>query len=145
MERLWNRFVSMREGRLTKTVFNWDYKHDKGWCSEIKLIFDKSGLAELYASKSICDRSIKSVINNEYEKLSETAQTQWRNGLDTRSKTKLYRNIKSDYKIENYVTMHLLWHLRSFIAQLRTGALPLHIETGRYRHVKTEKRFLFYM
>ena len=39
--------------------------------------------------------------------------------------------------------MHLPWHLRSFIAQLRTGTLPLHIETGRYRHVKPEKRFCF--
>ena len=39
--------------------------------------------------------------------------------------------------------MHLPWHLRSFIAQLRTGTLPLHIETGRYRHVKPEKTFCF--
>ena len=93
MVRLWNRLVSMREDRLTKKVFNWDYKHDKEWSSETKLIFDKIGLAELYDSKSMCDRSIKPVINTVHEKLSETAQTQWRNSLQTQSKTKNYRLI----------------------------------------------------
>ena len=36
--------------------------------------------------------------------------------------------------------MNLSRSLRSYIAQIRCGVLPLHIETGRYRNLKVEER-----
>ena len=48
----------------------------------------------------------------------------------------LYRNIKKKNSCENYVIMFL----RSFIAQVRPGTLPLRIETGRFRNLKIEER-----
>ena len=48
--------------------------------------------------------------------------------------------IKHELGCENYVSMQLPKHLRSYIAQIRTGTLPLRIETGRFRKLKIEER-----
>ena len=45
-------------------------------------------------------------------------------------KLRTYVQIKDEYKCENYVSMNLSRSIRSYIAQIRCGALPLHIETA---------------
>ena len=39
---------------------------------------------------------------------------------------------KSDYALEGYVTNYMSRSVRPFLAQLRLGILPLHVETGRF-------------
>ena len=51
-----------------------------------------------------------------------------------------FKTTKAEYKCENYVSMNLSRSIRSYIAQIRCGVLPLHIETGRYRNLKVEER-----
>ena len=64
----------------------------------------------------------------------------WKVDITNQPKLRTYRLIKQQYKCENYVSMYLPRHLRSFVAQIRCGVLPLHIETGRFRHLKLEER-----
>ena len=55
--------------------------------------------------------------------------------------TILYSDIERLYiYTENYICDFLSRHQRSLIAQLRTGILPLHIETGRYYRTPLEQR-----
>ena len=48
------------------------------------------------------------------------------------NKLRLYRRVKKDLIPEHYVKNSLPRHLRSCIAKLRCGTLPLTVETGRY-------------
>ena len=48
--------------------------------------------------------------------------------------------IKDKYEAEIYVKLNLEKHKKSLLAQLRTGVLPLHIETGRFQNKKLEDR-----
>ena len=48
--------------------------------------------------------------------------------------------IKPEYGTENYVVCNLSTRQRSSCAQVRSGVLPLTIETGRYVNVEEEKR-----
>ena len=52
--------------------------------------------------------------------------------------------MKSYYACEKYVCAPLTKRQRSLCAQLRSGILPLHLETGRYRGVVDEERLCIY-
>lgn len=41
---------------------------------------------------------------------------------------------------ENYLEMHISKSLRSIIAQIRYGILPIRIKTGRYKREPLDKR-----
>lgn len=47
-------------------------------------------------------------------------------------KLRTYKTFKNDFGLENYVSFNLSKAERSHMAQLRSGILPLRIETGRY-------------
>ena len=64
----------------------------------------------------------------------------WNTDISNQPKLRTYIQIKDEYKCENYVAMNLSRSLRSYIAQIRCGVLPLHIETGRYCNLKVEER-----
>ena len=59
-------------------------------------------------------------------------------------KLRTYVTIKNRFGKEKYVTAPLAKRQRSLCAQLRSGVLPLHLETGRYRGTKEEDRTCFY-
>ena len=45
----------MKDDRLTKKIFMWDYKQKNGWCSEISKIFHKFNLGQKFSDKQFCD------------------------------------------------------------------------------------------
>ena len=55
----------------------------------------------------------------------------------------MYQKLKNSYLPERYVTQNLSPNLRSCIAQLRFGILPLHVETGRYVSQSREQRVCY--
>ena len=57
------------------------------------------------------------------------------NGLHCLPKLGTYILFKSEYCTENYLKLYLSRSHRSLLAQLRTGILPLRIETGRYQNI----------
>ena len=133
MLRMWNRLIRTDDTRLVKKVFLWDYDlNTSNWCSEIEQILEISNLLHVYHEKSIC-------CLDELEKILLTEnQTQWRNQCISMPKLRTYIQFKSIYCTESYVKMYLTRYERSLLAQIRSGILPLRIETGRYYNVKDD-------
>ena len=125
----------MENERITKIIFNWEY--DLGlnnWCNSVKQILIDCGLQQNYESKCLCDlRYIES-------KLAAINEVDWKNNLCKKPKLILYQKLKESYLPEKYVTQNLTFNLRSCIAQLRFGILPLHIETGRFSAKSRDQR-----
>ncbi len=48
--------------------------------------------------------------------------------------------LKYHYNVEDYVMSFMRHAQRSYLAQLRCGILPLHIETGRWQGTQLDKR-----
>jgi hypothetical protein len=140
MLRLWDRLVEMPDDRITKKVFLWDYAHSHGWCSDVKRVFEQLNLLDLYTTKSMSNLSLDNLLCHAKETFTRIYADQWQQDLVSQPKLRTYRQIKHELGCENYVSMQLPKHLRSYIAQIRTGTLPLRIETGRFRNLKIEER-----
>ena len=135
MIRLWNRIINMDDDRITKVIFNWEY--DLGlsnWCTSVKQILTECGLQQNYETKNLCN------LNSLEIKLSAMNETQWKDNLHKKPKLIFYQKLKNSYSSEKYVTQNLSLSLRSSIAQLRFGVLPLHVETGRFSTKSRDQR-----
>lgn len=140
MLRIWARLVQMDDSRITKRVFLWDYNQPHGWCADIKKVFNSINLNNLYDSLSVGGFTTRSLLQFANSKLEDAGSNQWKEEILKQPKLRTYVQIKDQYTCENYVTMNMSRSLRSFIAQIRCGILPLHIETGRFRNLKPEER-----
>ena len=59
--------------------------------------------------------------------------------LESKPKLHLFRQITSYYAVEKYVFDNIHFSLRSCIAQLRFGTLPLTVETGRFTGIMMDE------
>ena len=130
----WNRIVKMDDTRLTKRVFNNDFKIKGKWCKSVKSIFKSIDMLDLYNNKIKCD------IKQCKEKLLSNFKNRWSKDVLKKPKLRTYCTFKSDYSIESYITMNLTQQERSILAQFRLGTLPLEIELGRFINKKVEER-----
>lgn len=144
MIRLWARLTSMDDGRITKRVFKWDLEQSHGWCSDMKTLFQQLNLGHLYDDQSMGQFSLHGLLQHAETELHQRDITQWGRELQRQPKLRTYRLFKDDYKCENYVTLLLPKSLRSFVAQLRCGVLPLRVETGRFRNLPVEDRLCIF-
>ena len=55
-------------------------------------------------------------------------------------KLRNYNKVKDSFDIPAYVSSYLDRPLRSYVARIRCGVLPLKIETGRYRNIPVDDR-----
>jgi hypothetical protein len=138
MMALWNRLVKMPENRVAKKIFNWDVSVKGAWACEVQDIFTQIGAPDLFQN-----------INTVYilaakEVLLDTHKSKWSQDIFLKPKLRTYRIIKSCFGNEKYVCAPLSKKQRSLCAQLRSGVLPLHLETGRYRGVPEEERICDY-
>ena len=129
--RLWNRLVTMPDYRLPKKVFIADLSEKTGWCSDVKTILDELELIDHYEDKRPIDLLvIKS-------KLHAIQTTKWNTDILLQKKLRTYISFKHEFGTELYLKCSLSRSERSLMAQLRTGILPLAIETGRFTQPKT--------
>jgi len=63
-------------------------------------------------------------------KLMSNFEVNWKKQLIRKPNLCLYKMWKQDLKVPNYIKLNLSRLQRSFLAQLRNGSLPIHIETG---------------
>ena len=61
-------------------------------------------------------------------------------GIKKRPKLRTYAHFKTEHDIESYVKFNLEENQHLMLAQLRSGILPLHIETGRFSNKTLEDR-----
>jgi hypothetical protein len=91
-------------------------------------------LDECFNELEVCDEldvSIRLNLMNEEE---------WKTEVESKPKLRTDMEIKSNVDAKKYVLLNLTRKERSLLAQLRSGILPLMIETGRFRNIPKERR-----
>jgi len=66
------------------------------------------------------------------------AETDWKQGLLSKPKLKLYKHFQHELKTEPYVINVYNKFQRSLIAKLRRGILQLQVESGRFNQIIRE-------
>ena len=141
MVRYWSRLLKMPPYRLNKQIFEWDYLHARRgtWCYDIKKIFEKCDMSELYEQKCAEHDTVAKVRDT----LRHLDKEQRKIDMAATSRMKVYRDINGDYDHTapaRYLVIPLSRQQRSVLARLRSGTLALAIETGRYRQIPAENR-----
>jgi len=128
--RLWNRLVSMEDGRITKRIFLWDKELCyNNWSSDLYEILSEFGLEYTFE-----DMSTINVKYFEELMLHRTAKT-WKDTITFKPKLRTYAKFKKDFGTEEYLTGFMSRQQRSLLAKFRGGILPLQVETGRWQNV----------
>ena len=131
MIRLWHRLLKMNDNRLTKRVFLWEKERSgANWFSELKSVFHMIGREDLIAVLSPDNINLSVLLAEAEKKLMHIEVTKWKNDIMNSPKLRTYILFKEIVCEEKYLSLSR--QCRSFVAQLRCGVLPLHIETGRY-------------
>jgi hypothetical protein len=135
MFRLWNRFIKLEDGSITKKIFLWDKQNcNQNWSAEVKQILDKIGMSECFHECRIVD--LKIVMS----KLNEINLSRWKDEIQNKPKLRTYILFKDDLETAMYVKYCENRRRRSLIAQFRSGILQLNIELGRFRNISLENR-----
>ena len=127
--------MSMDSTRLTRIVFEYDYNQTgKTWCSDIKTILEQVNLTPSFQNKLFVN--LKTV----EERLLNLHQSNWSNKIQSVSKLRTYKQLKTDFGTEKYLFARLSKTEKSHLAQFRCGILPLRLETGRYVCLSVNER-----
>jgi hypothetical protein len=134
--RFWDRMVKMPVERLTRQVFDYDHRHSLGnWCSDMKMLFQRLDLEHVYDNKQLVPHDLA------MSRLESIMTREWNEHVQVKPKLRTYVKFKQEFIVEAYVNdISLNRSERSLLAQFRFGILPLHIETGRYKHLTPEQR-----
>ena len=158
MVALWCRLLQMDESRLTKRVFLWDWNHKgKTWSYNVRDILRKCDIP-VPVNISTASISRATTLALVEDKLFDIHKSNWSANRLQQSKLKIYNTYKNSYSVEPYVEANLSRSQRSLIARLRSGTLPLKIETMRFgqfyqpehrlcnvcKEVEDENHFVFY-
>ena len=74
------------------------------------------------------------------DRLLNKYKLEWANKIQSVSKLRTYRQIKTVFGTENYLLSTLSKGEKSYFAQFRCGILPLRVETGRYIGLHANER-----
>ncbi len=76
MLRFWNRVLNMDESRLTRKMFEYDYKRcKKNWCNDMKQCFNIIGQMSIFEEKTSCNIRELQICNHNIWK------DKWKNNL----------------------------------------------------------------
>ena len=134
MLRYWNRLCKLDNSFICKQIFNYEIDNLKKytWVFNIKQIFMSLNLLSHFNEKKSVDLSICNKL------LLKIMQEDWETKLPKKPKLREYQRFKEHLDLEEY--LYLPKHKRSLIAKIRSGTLPLAIETGRYSNIPLENR-----
>ncbi len=126
----WNRVLNMDESRLTRKMFEYDYKMcKKNWCNDMKKLFNILGKMSIVEGKTLCNVRELQICNHNIWK------DKWKHNVPNKPKPRTYISFIEQYYTDDYVKLCI-----PILAQIRFGILPLHIETGRVRGTALEER-----
>jgi len=144
MVKLFIRLVNMDNKRISKRILNWDWHHKgRTWSWNLRSIFKSANLEHIchYDPNYIATNfNLDSILCDIESSLKQKELESWKTDLQQQPKLRTYKIFKENFGTELYVKMSLSRSQRSFIAQLRSGVLPLCIETGRFVNTKREER-----
>ena len=93
MLRLWNRFLSLDNTRITKHVFNWEYglQCSDSWSDNVRSILNLIGLNNHYNNRSMVDLNVATtLLNNKME-------DEWRVNVSLKPKLRSYIIFKNSF------------------------------------------------
>ena len=145
--RFWQRLVHMPPSRLTRRVFEWDFsigeRGRRSWTKDVKTILTRCDLGDLFNRDQWYRQSTDEVVSQVRQRLVALERRQRQQDAETMSRMRLYRALHPEdlSQTPNYITsVALSRRQRSALAKLRTGTLPLALETGRYVGRPVEER-----
>ncbi len=125
----------MEENRWTRKVFIWDKETTGLWSRDGHALFCKYGFDELFLKNK---KSVYTYAQRICAYSKNALKSNGRVIFGLNQKLQTFRVIKSEYATENYVLYNLTKKQRSLCAQLRSGILPMMVETGRYVTLEEE-------
>ena len=136
MLRFWNRLLKMNHCRLTRKIFEWDFKNisKHNWSGKVLKIAEELG----FGDNVVCGEIFNLYVAK--EKFKDVMHNDWSNNIGNMPKLRYYLQFKSDVNTEKYLMVNLTRGQRSLLCQLRLGILPLSIETGRYYRTPLEMK-----
>jgi hypothetical protein len=135
MFRYWNRLVQMENTRLPRVVFDWMRERaGNSWIQEIKELFKDINMIDIF--NNLGEVNLTDIA----EKLQGNAQDVWLENIRSMPKLRTYKVFKNVYESEPYVISFMNREKRSYLAQLRSGILPLQVEVGRWQGVPVDER-----
>ena len=135
MLRLYNRLLKMDDNRIAKKVFLWDKGIcHQNWSCNVSSLLTKIDFELNFNGLISVDLKVSET------RLRNNMAHSWKVGLQAKPKLRTYIKSKDVYETENYVKHSRNRLERSLLAQLRSGTLPLNIETGRFRNIDIENR-----
>ena len=135
MLRYWNRLCILDNSVVAKQIFNCTVQtgnNSNFWLNNVKHVFQSLNLLSSLSNKKEVDLKSCDV------KFRKMTQENWKVNILHKPKLRTYRVLKDNVAAENYLSLPR--YQRSLIAKLRSGTLPLAIETGRYTNVPIENR-----
>jgi hypothetical protein len=140
------RLSKMDDARITRVVHKWSKRSPKSIEQKAHNIFCKNDIACNFSgieSKHILKKKVKEII----EKINESEENKWLQGLwndtkncDNGNKLRLYRLYKERVSPEQYILTNMPRYYRQSLARLRSGTLPIRIETGRFEKIPLNER-----
>ena len=125
----------MDDSRLPKQIWDWSLKERKStWCQDVKLVLNYAGMLD--REHLYCETDLDILKG----KLMEKSRNMWH--LEALGKSKLCTFVKIHDFEERKVLLkaNLERHNRSLVAKIKSGILPLRLETGRYKGMNREDR-----
>ncbi len=125
----------MEDNCLPKIILNWDanLKYITTWSNNMKEV-----LYQLNMNDNFDNRNPVS-INSVWALLHENICKNWKGNIFKMSKLRTYVKFKKRFEVEPYI-LSFMNHKRSYLAQFRSGILPLQIEVGRWANKNVEER-----
>ena len=126
----------MSDNRMTKKLFVYDYEQCiNNWSADMKVVFYNVNMQNCFDDRLQCNiKCFRDLVNLDIAK-------NWKSDVERKPKLRLYKLFKHSPSTEPYVISFLPKYKRSLLAQLRSGILPLSIETGRCRNIPLNERF----
>ena len=131
--------MGIEDERLPKKVYKQLKTENGPWYREVKAIVKDVNMLE-YLNSECPIIYFKPCSENIINTLMEKYANQWWDRIDNKPKLILYKQIKSAYETENYVSLCPKRGQRSMIAKLRLGILPTNVELGRYNGTERQNR-----
>ena len=145
--RYFMQLTRMPRSRLTRQIFEWDYDRAlngrRSWCRDIKDILHKCSMVDRFERQHWHRDSVSEIYRNVVTCLDRLERQQQSRDGQTMSRLRIYNALSMSSGEMNPVEMPYLRldrGSRTLIAKLRTGTLPLSIETGRYRQIALDQR-----
>ncbi len=79
-------------------------------------------------------------INSVWALLYENSCNNWEENIFKIPKLRIYVKFKKRFEVEPYILSFMNHKIRSYLAQFRSGILPLQIEVGRWANKNVEER-----